>query len=180
MTLDQAMPLVQAGDTAAFATVYDELARPVYGTILRVLRDPAMSEEVAQEVFLELWRTAERFDATRGSVSAWAITVARRRAVDRVRREQTRRDVAERHAGRALPHDAASVDDEVAGAIDATRIRAALDTLPTSQREVIELAFLDGYAHGTIADRLGLPLGTVKGRVRGGLTRLRAALGDAR
>ena len=93
---------MQGGDEAAFAALYDELAGAVFGTVRRVLRDPAMSEEVTQEVFVELWRTAARFDPERASVSTWAITMARRRAVDRVRREQSQRDRIER-SGDAAP-----------------------------------------------------------------------------
>jgi RNA polymerase sigma-70 factor, ECF subfamily len=172
------MHLVQAGDHAAFAALYDELSGAVFGTVKRVLRDPAMSEEVAQEVFVELWRTAARFDPERASVATWAITIARRRAVDRVRREQSQRDRIERSAvRRSLPID--SPDEAVVSSIEAERVRRAVAELPDDQRAVIEMAFLDGDSHGDIATRLDLPLGTVKGRVRLGLKKLGGKLGAA-
>lgn len=181
MTADDALPLIAEGDRDAFAPFYDELAGAVFGTVRRVLRDPAMSEEVTQEVFVELWRTAPRFDPERGSAMSWAVTVARRRAVDRVRREQSQRERVERLASQEAR--AANGDDvarTVHDSMQADRVRAAIATLPDDQQQVIELAFLEGRAHGAIAEQLGLPLGTVKGRVRGGLKRLRAALGTER
>lgn len=176
MTVDEAMALVQEGDRSAFATLYDALAAQLFGAVRRVLRDPAMSEEVTQEVFLEIWRTAPRFDPARSSVSTWAITIARRRAVDRVRHEQSRRDRTERHAAQADPSHEDSLDETVVSSDEAERVHTALAALPPPQRDVIRLAFLEGHAHGEIARRLDLPLGTVKGRVRGGLRRLRNEL----
>ncbi len=169
---------VQAGDDDAFAVLYDELAGVVFGTVKRVLRDPAMSEEVTQEVFVELWRTATRFDPDRASVSTWAITMARRRAVDRVRREQSQRDRIERSAAQRSPQ-VESTDDIVVASIEAERVARAVAELPDEQRVVIEMAFLDGVSHGDIAQRLDLPLGTVKGRVRLGLKKLSGKLGAA-
>jgi RNA polymerase sigma-70 factor (ECF subfamily) len=172
------MHLVQGGDEAAFAALYDELAAAVFGTVRRVLRDPAMSEEVTQEVFVELWRTSARFDPERASVSTWAITMARRRAVDRVRREQSQRDRIERSATQrqAVPD---APDDAVVASIESERVNRAVAELPEEQRIVIEMAFLDGHSHGEIAERLDLPLGTVKGRVRLGLKELGGRLGAA-
>jgi len=167
---------VRCGDRAAFNDLYDALSPLVFGAIKRVLRDPAMSEEVAQEVFVEIWKTADRFDATRASAATWAVTMARRRAVDRVRHEQSQRNRAE--ALRQQPAD--SVIDPavtVVSALDTERVEQALAQLPDDQREVITLAFLHGMAHGAIAEQLGLPLGTVKGRARGGLKRLRDLIG---
>lgn len=172
------MQLVQAGDEAAFAALYDELAGVVFGTVKRVLRDPAMSEEVTQEVFVELWRTAARFDPDRASVSTWAVTMARRRAVDRVRREQSQRDRIER-SGHLRPADVDTPDDMVVASIEAERVSRAVSELPDEQRIVIEMAFIHGDSHGEIAERLDLPLGTVKGRVRLGLKKLGGKLGAA-
>jgi len=172
------MQRVQVGDAAAFATLYDELAGVVFGTVKRVLRDPAMSEEVTQEVFVELWRTAARFDPERASVSTWAITMARRRAIDRVRREQSQRDRIERSATQRPPA-ADSTDDTVVASIEAERVARALAELPEEQRVVIEMAFIDGESHSDIAELLDLPLGTVKGRVRLGLKKLGGKLGAA-
>ena len=172
------MERVQLGDEAAFAMLYDELAASVFGVIKRVLRDSAMSEEVAQEVFVELWRTATRFDASQANVQTWALTIARRRAVDRVRTEQSQRN---RTAALAMePADTVpETDATVVASLELSRLLKAMASLPLDQRTVIELAFLHGHSHGAIADRLGLPLGTVKGRVRGGLQRLRGTLGEA-
>jgi RNA polymerase sigma-70 factor (ECF subfamily) len=172
------MQLVQAGDDVAFATLYDQLAGAVFGTVKRVLRDPAMSEEVTQEVFVELWRTAARFDPERASVSTWAITIARRRAVDRVRREQSQRDRIERSATQRPPVEDAP-DDAVVASLESERVSRALAELPEEQRIVIQMAFIDGDSHGEIAERLDLPLGTVKGRVRLGLKKLGGRLGAA-
>lgn len=168
---------VQHGEQAAFAELYDVLAPVVYGAVLRVLRDRAMSEEVTQEVFVELWRTAERFDPSRASVSTWAVTIARRRAVDRVRREQSQRNRIDTLA-RQPADDEWAPDDTVVASLDAERVTRAIAQLPDEQQVAIRLAFLDGHAHATIAEMLDLPLGTVKGRVRGGLKRMRALMGE--
>ena len=170
------MQRVQRGDDRAFASLYDELSSVVFGTIRRVLRDPAMSEEVSQEVFVELWRTAERFDPERASVTTWAITLARRRAVDRVRREQSQRDRIERSGSEpSVPVE--SPAETVVASLEAERLGRALADLPEEQRQVIEMAFIDGDSHTDIAERLGVPLGTVKGRVRLGLKKLGGKLG---
>jgi RNA polymerase sigma-70 factor, ECF subfamily len=170
--------LVQRGDQAAFAEIYDAVAPMVFSTVSRVLRDPAMSEEVTQEVFVEVWTHAARFDPEKASVSTWAVTIARRRAIDRVRKEQSQRDRVEQLAQRR-PEVASLTDDAAVSRIEGPRVDRALADLPPDQREIIELAFIEGLSHSTIAERLGLPLGTVKGRVRGGLQRLSSALGGA-
>ena len=169
--LQSLMSHVVLGDERAFAGIYDALSAPVYGTVKRVLRDPAMSEEVTQEVFVELWRTAARFDPTRASVSTWAVTIARRRAVDRVRTEQSQRNRADR-ASQRRPDDVEHTDVSAIASLDVERVQRALAELPDDQRVVIEMAFIDGDSHSEIAERLDLPLGTVKGRVRGGLKKL--------
>jgi RNA polymerase sigma-70 factor, ECF subfamily len=167
---------VQNGDQDAFADVYDAIAPMVFSAVKRVLRDPAMSAEVTQEVFVELWSSAARFDPTRGVVSTWAVTIARRRAIDRVRSEQSQRNRIEQ-LGHRRPDVDEAVDESVVASLDSERVSRALAELPTDQRQIIQLAFIDGYSHSDIADQLGLPLGTVKGRVRGGLQRLRGKLG---
>ena len=168
---------VQRGDQQAFATLYDALSPKIFGAVKRVLRDPAMSEEVTQEVFVEIWQQAGKFDPDRASVSTWAMTMARRRAVDRVRREQSQRNRVEALAGR---RDETSIEpgEQVVDGIEAGAVRDALAGLPDDQREILVLSFLEGLPHGEIAERLDLPLGTVKGRVRGGLKKLRAGLED--
>lgn len=170
------MRRVQQGDQGAFAQLYDEFAGVVFATVKRVLRDPAMSEEVTQEVFVELWRTAHRFDPHRASVSTWAVTLARRRAVDRVRREQSQRDRIARSAAQRS-EEVMAPDDIVASSIESDRVGRAIAELPDDQRVIIEMAFIDGDSHSVIAERLDLPLGTVKSRVRGGLKKLSGRLG---
>lgn len=177
-TLDALMRRVQRGDQAAFAGVYDAMSGRVYGVVRRVLRDPAMSEEVAQEVFVELWQKAAAYDPSQASVSTWATTIARRRAVDRVRREQSQRNRADA-LNRQPNQPAHDTADIVSDTLDSARVNAALMQLPPDQRTVIQLAFIDGRPHGEIADLLDLPLGTVKGRVRGGLKRLRTIIEEA-
>ncbi len=169
------MARVATGDQQAFAALYDELAPTLYGTVLRVVRDPAQSEEVTQEVFLEVWRHAGRFDPARGGVRGWAVTIARRRAVDCVRSEQARRDRQRVHT--ATP--AGGPDDPVDAVVDSLerdRARSVLAELSDAQREALELAFFGGLTHVEVADHLGLPLGTVKTRIRDGLIRLRSLM----
>jgi len=167
---------VQRGDQDAFAELYDAIAPLVFGAVKRILRDPAMSEEVTQEVFVELWTSAVRFDPTRGVVSTWAVTIARRRAIDRVRSEQSQRNRIQQ-LGHRRPDLQDDAGETVVASLDAERVTRALAELPTDQRQIIQLAFIDGFSHSDIADQLGLPLGTVKGRVRGGLQRLSGKLG---
>lgn len=171
---DVAMARVAGGDREAFAVVYDALAPVVYGVVRRVLRDPAQSEEVTQEAFVEIWRNAARFDARQGSVRTWAVTIAHRRAVDRVRSEQAHRNRLAADAATSRPA-APTPEDVTVAAAERSVATAALSSLPAVQREALELAFYDGLTHVQIADRLGVALGTVKTRIRDGLIRLRAA-----
>jgi RNA polymerase sigma-70 factor (ECF subfamily) len=167
--------LVAQGDERAFADLYDELAPAVFGIVRRIIRDPAQSEEVAQEVFVELWRQAARFDPARGTVRGWAATIAHRRAVDRVRAEQSLRD---RHLRSAVvPAAPDEPPDAVIDSLDRARARRALTELSDAQREALELAFYNGLTHVEIAEHLGVALGTVKTRIRDGLIRLRGLMG---
>ena len=175
--LADALKRCARGDEAAFAEVYDLTSAKVYGLVVRVLRNPAQSEEVVQECYLEIWRNASRFDPARGSASAWIMTIAHRRAVDRVRASEadTRRDRDYGVANHVVHHDDTAETAETR--IEARRVRAALDTLTPTQREAIELAYLGGYTHTEVAVMLDLPLGTAKTRIRDGLIRLRDTMG---
>ncbi|WP_300269178.1 ECF RNA polymerase sigma factor SigK [Microbacterium sp.] len=168
---------VAAGDQGAFTQLYDMLAARVFGLILRVLVNRSQSEEVLQEVFLEVWQSASRFAPNRGQGRSWVFTIAHRRAVDRVRASQASadRDVRAglRDAGVAFDSVAERVEIGIAG----EQVVAALETLPDAQRETIVLAYYGGYSQSEIAALVAAPLGTVKTRMRDGLTRLRKEMG---
>ncbi|MEV6210439.1 ECF RNA polymerase sigma factor SigK [Kitasatospora sp. NPDC051914] len=167
---------VASGSEAAFASLYTALAGPVHGISLRVLRNPAHAEEVTQEVLLEVWRTAAAYRRERGSVMTWVLTIAHRRAVDRVRAVQAAADRDLRAiAERAVPPGWDSVEGTVELALDSERVRTALAGLSAVQRESVVLAYYGGYSQREISEALSLPLGTVKTRIRDGLIRLRAA-----
>ena len=173
---DDFLAAAAKGDEAAFAQFYDLVITRVFGIIRSVLRDPARSEEVTQEVMLELWRTAPRYERSIGSATTWALTIAHRRAVDRVRSEQASRDREIRHVEQNPEVDAPDTSTVVIDLLDRERVVRALDELTDSQRESIELAFFGGHSHSEVAALLELPLGTVKTRIRDGLVRLRDRL----
>ena len=165
------------GDEQSFATIYDLTARRVHGLVLRVVRDPAQAEEVTQEVYLLAWRTASRYDEQQGSALSWLMTLAHRRAVDRVRSAEaaSRQDTTYHQRTQAVPHDTTAEAAETS--IEARRVRTALAELTTVQREALELAYFGGYTHTEVATMLDLPVGTAKTRIRDGLIRLRDAMG---
>jgi RNA polymerase sigma-70 factor (ECF subfamily) len=165
------------GDQAAFARLYDMLSPRAFGLILRVLVDRSQSEEVLQEVFLEIWQSAARFAPNKGQGRSWVLTIAHRRAVDRVRSAQasTDRDVKAGFRDIGVAHD--GVAEEVELRIEGQRVSEALATLPDPQREAITLAYFGGYSQSEIAALVGAPLGTIKTRMRDGLSRLRVEMG---
>lgn len=175
--LEDLLVQVARGDQAAFEQVYARVSAPVFGLVRRVLRDPAQSEEVTQEVLLNVWKSASRFDEKQGSGMAWVMTMAHRRAVDRVRSEQSASDRHDR-AGR---QDIEPAYDEVVEAVE-TRlereaVRKCMNSLTELQRESVALAYYGGYSYREVAELLEVPLGTVKTRMRDGLIRLRDCLG---
>ena len=174
--VDDLLRAVARGDDAAFARLYDLLAPRVFGLARRVLRDPAQAEEMAQEVLVEVWRTASRFDAQRGSGLSWVLTIAHRRTVDRVRSEQASADRMHKVAAASaqVPYD--EVADKVGARLERQQVRRCLDGLTELQREAITLAYYGGHTYREVATLLGTALPTVKTRMRDGLIRLRDCL----
>ncbi|MDJ0343307.1 ECF RNA polymerase sigma factor SigK [Streptomyces sp. H10-C2] len=176
-SLETLLERVSRGDQEAFNSVYTAVAGSVLGLAHRVLRDPAQSEEVAQEVLIEVWRSAARFDSGRGSAMAWIMMLAHRRAVDRVRSAQA----SANREHRAAVRDHTPAFDEVAELVERRlereQVRRCLQALTELQRESVILAYYRGYTYRETADVLGTALGTVKTRLRDGLIRLRDCLG---
>jgi len=172
-----ALRRIAQGEGDAVAELYDRHARSIYSLALRILHEPAEAEDVVQEVFSQAWRQASSYNPSRGAVAAWLLTLARSRAIDRLRARRARPHGSsdERAAGNIL--DAAPlVDAQVLSAEQIDRLRAALDELPVLQRAAIELAYFEGFTHAKIAERLEQPLGTVKTRIRLALIKLRDVL----
>jgi len=169
-------------DAAALETLYDRYARPVYSLVLRISQQPASAEEIVQDVFMQLWRNAKHYQATRGPLEPWLFTVARNRALDflRLKREKQRR--REDSVDFDL-RPSAVVQPDPEGAMDQSRraqkVRTLMNSLPEPQRRAIELAFFEGMTHSEISTAIGEPLGTVKSWIRGGLLRLRESLEEA-
>ena len=179
-SLESLLTRMAGGDEAALRELYDRTSRRVYGLALAVLRDAAAAEDVALEVYLQAWRQAERFDAATGSALAWLSTLARTRAIDawRARRRQAARQETLDPQADTLVSEAPGPDARGQMAERAARVRTAVDALPPEQRRVLQAAFFSGLTHVEVAAALGQPLGTVKTRIRAGLTALRAALAD--
>ncbi|MGW1932453.1 sigma-70 family RNA polymerase sigma factor [Streptomyces sp. NPDC001919] len=175
--LPELMGRVALGDQQAFTAVFDAVSGPVLGLVRTVLRDAAQSEEVAQEVLVEVWRTAARYQPERGSVMNWVLMLAHRRAVDRVRSEQAASDRERRAA--LLDHAAAydEVVEQVEGQLEREQVRRCLRGLTELQHQSVTLAYYRGLTYREVAELLAVPLGTVKARMRDGLIRLRDCLG---
>ena len=173
--LDTLLTHVAKGDQAAFEALYDQLGSSVYGLVRRVLRNPSQAEEVAQEVLLEVWRAASRFDPARGSAATWVLTIAHRRAIDRVRAEEAATAREQRTA--EVPAATDEVAETVEASMDAERLRRCLAGLTELQRESITLAYYGGYSYAQVAALLDTALGTIKTRIRDGLMRLGNCLG---
>lgn len=164
-------------DQQAFAELYDRTCARVFGLVLRVLHDPGYAEETTQEVYLQIWRMAANFDPAKGSAVTWLMTLAHRRAVDRVRAEQAHalREVA--YGTSTLGNEFDEVTEEVGRRLEQQAVRAGLATLTETQREAISLAYFGGRTYAEVAEYLGVGLPTVKSRIRDGLTRLKKNLG---
>src|SRR3954447_8672412 len=165
---------VARGDSAAFERLYDELSSAVFGLARRVVRDPARAEDVTQEVFLEVWRKAARFDSGRGKAKTWVMTIAHRRAVDAVRRSESQRRQDHHGAPDEVTHD--EPGDALVEAEEHGAVRGCLETLTELQLESVRLAYFNGYTYNEVAVLLDKPLPTVKTRMRDGLIRLRDCL----
>lgn len=167
---------VGRGDEQSFASFYRSTSARVFGLVRRIVVDSAMSEEVTQEVFLQVWHKAGEFSPNLGSPLAWLMTLAHRRAVDRIRTEQAHRDRLSRWSTKEVQTPFDGVTDTVLAHDEALALRAAFTALTDKQRQAIEMAFYNGLTYAQVAEALQAPLGTVKGRIRDGLGRLRSAL----
>lgn len=164
------------GEEDAFGELYDATSPRLFGLILRVIRNRAQAEEVTQEVYVEIWRQSARFDPDAGTPLTWMMTIAHRRAVDRVRAAQAA-GVRDNAYGSTREREFDSTSEQAHAGLEATRVRRAVATLTDTQRGAIELAYFGGYTHTEVAALLDIPLGTAKTRIRDGLIRLRDAMG---
>lgn len=164
---------IRAGREQAMSQLYDRYSSIVYSVALRVLGDTGAAEDVLQDVFMQLWRKPEAFDANRGSLAAWLAVIARHRAIDALRKRKPEIDVSE--VVIALDLD---LEEEAGRKIAIEKVRGALAGMPAEQRKAVELAFFEGLTHSEVAAKLGEPLGTVKTRIRSALMALRKAMGN--
>lgn len=176
-TLTDLLVRVARQDRSAFELFYEQTSRRVYGLARRVLIDPDLSEDATQEVYLQVWNTAERFNPTLGSPMAWLMTLAHRRAVDKVRSEQSATDREARYgaATQSIDHD--DVVDTVTQRLEAQSVVDCLGTLTETQRESVRMAYYGGFTYREVAEKLGVAVPTIKSRIRDGLIRLKTCLG---
>lgn len=176
--LEELFVMASKGSAQAFEGVYAVMARPVYALTLRVVRDSQMAEDITQEAFVEVWRKAPTFDADRGSVKSWILTIAHRRAIDRVRREQTQRDrlAVQAPEDEAIVGEQETIVDAMETQWQSQQVRQAVTHLSDKQREAIELAYFKGMTQQQVSEHLEVPLGTAKTRLRDALIQLRGAL----
>ena len=160
---------LRAGDQLAMSELYDRYGKVVYAVALRVLQDAAAAEDVLQDVFLQLWRNPNAFDASRGSLAAWLAVIARHRSIDRLRKRRPETDIEE-----CVITSGPDLQDETERALVVEKVRSALAEMNPDQRSALELAFFQGLTHSEIAEKTGEPLGTIKTRIRSGLRQLRA------
>ncbi len=177
VTPEALLERVATGDRKAFAALYDLVVPRVLGLVRRILVDFAQSEEVTQEIFLEIWQSAARFDPNKGGATSWILTMAHRRAVDRVRSAQSSRDRDVRIGIRDYDPGHDHVAEAIEIKIEHERVAAAMERLTELQRQAIKLAYYGGRSHSEVAAMLSIPIGTVKTRLRDGLIRLRDELG---
>jgi RNA polymerase sigma-70 factor, ECF subfamily len=177
--LDALLHRVARRDADAFAALYDHTRTRVYGLVTRVLRDSGYSEETTQEVYLEVWRTADAFDSARGSALSWLMTMAHRRAVDRVRAEQAATQRESRYGAANVDRSSDVVADSAIAADERRRVTECLDGLTDTQRQCIEMAYYGGLTYAEVSQRLSANLSTIKSRMRDGLRGLRNCLGES-
>jgi RNA polymerase sigma-70 factor, ECF subfamily len=176
-SLNDLLSHVAEGDQKAFGQLYDQLSGRVLGLVRRLLKDSAQSEEVTQEIFLEVWQNAKRYDPAKGSATTWILTMSHRRAVDRIRSSQSTRDRDTKIGLRDMETEYDSVSESVEITIEHERVGQALLRLTELQRQAVTLAYYGGYSHSEVAEMLKVPIGTVKTRLRDGMIRLRDELG---
>lgn len=176
---DDLLVLIAEGNRQAFAVFYDRTASRVLGLVRRILVDPAQSEEVTQEIFLEAWQTASRFDPARGKVSSWLLTMAHRRAVDRVRSSQATRDRDLAIGIKEFEDDRDDVAETAETRIELERVKKALRTLTELQQQALELVYFRGLSHSEAAREVGVAIGTMKTRIRDALITLRRVVAEA-
>ena len=179
VSLNDLLGRVADGDERAFGDLYDQISNRVFGLVRRLLKDAAQSEEVTQEIFLEVWQNAKRYDPSKGSAATWILTMSHRRAVDRIRSSQSTRDRDQKIGLRNLETEYDSVSESVEIRVEHERVGQALQRLTELQRQAVTLAYYGGYSHSEVAEMLKVPIGTVKTRLRDGMIRLRDELGVA-